>query len=431
MDKQVKEDTEYKQIAAKTKPVLDVLETISDCLLESVQSIIEGPVNVQSDQMSLTVQQIEPTVDTFHVTADPDDHGNPGGSVFFPNDMERTDKPFDLQMMIMKKNPFQWSPTADEVNLPVMKISVQNDGKSLDTSDLPVPADIFISVNLYNVMEENKIYTLNVSYDSINHIVRHSSGVRVIIPQVKGKTQVVKMFSINSSLKLEVVLGASESEVSFRNLELHGFAWPVEDGARLTYKNHKQDPHLLFLPEDILGTNQTDFYVFISVQKGQIFHGKVDESHRLKIQIGIQTFTVECSYWSEAHEEWRQDGCMVGRFTTVTTLHCWCSHLTVFSGGIFVSPNTVDPIDDITLFLTFFDNPVVVTLVVAVWILFIMLLIWARRVDQNDLRKFFSKLSLGVLTFACLLVSTIWLFLLRNLHPCRGHVQSTSSVFSE
>ncbi|XP_041369726.1 polycystic kidney disease protein 1-like 2 [Gigantopelta aegis] len=388
MDKQVKEDTEYKQIEAKNKPVLDVLEAVSDCMLGSVQSIIEGPVNVQSDEISLTVQQIEPTVDTFHVTADPEDHGNPGGSIFFPNVMKSgTDKPFDLQMMIMKKNPFQWSPTADEVNLPVMKISVKNDGKSLNSSDLPVPADIFISINLSNVMEEDKMYTLNVSIDTTSHKVKNSSTVRVAIPVIEGKTQVVKIFAVDSSLKLEVVLGASESKVSFRNLELHGFDWPVEDGARLTYKNHKQDPHLLYLPEHILGTNDTNFYLVIRVKKGQIFHGKVDKSRRLQIQIGIQTFTVECSYWNEAHEEWRQDGCMVSPFTTVTTLHCWCSHLTVFSGGIFVSPNTVDPIGDIALFLTFFDNPVVVTLVLAVWILFIMLLFWARRVDQNDLRK--------------------------------------------
>ncbi|XP_041369934.1 polycystic kidney disease protein 1-like 2 [Gigantopelta aegis] len=388
MDKQVREDTEYKQMEAKNRPVLDVLETISDCMLESVQSIIEGPVNVQSDQMSLTVQQIEPTVDTFHLTADPEDHANPGGSVFFPNDMKsRTDKPFNLKMMIFKKNPFQWSSTADEVNLPVMKISVQNDGKSLNPSDLSVPADIFISVNLSNVMEEDKIYTLNVTYDTINHKVKNSSTVLVTVPVIKGKTQVVKMFAVDSSLKLEVVLGASESKVSFRNLELHGFDWPVEDEALLTFKNHKQDPHLLFLPEDILGTNHTDFHLAVSVKKGQIFHGKVDDSHRLKIQIGIQTFTVECSYWSEAHDEWRQDGCMVGPFTTLTSLHCWCSHLTVFSGGVFVSPNTVDPIDDIALFLTFFDNPVVVALVLAVWILFSMLVHWARRVDQEDLRK--------------------------------------------
>ena len=77
----------------------------------------------------------------------------------------------------------------------------------------------------------------------------------------------------------------------------------------------------------------------------------------------------------------------VSPFTTMTTLHCWTRHLSVFSGGIFVSPNWVDPVADVRLFLTFFDNPVVVTLVVAVWILYMLILVWARRSDKKDLRK--------------------------------------------
>ncbi|XP_041371627.1 uncharacterized protein LOC121385155 [Gigantopelta aegis] len=259
-------------IEAKNKPVLGVLQTVSDCVLESVPSVMEGPVNIQSDEMSLTVQRIEPTVDAFHVTADPEDDDNPGGSIFFPNDMKSgTKKPFEMQMMIIKKNPFQWSPTTDDVNLPVMKISVKNDGKSLNPSDLPVPADIFISVNLSNVMEEDKIYTLNVTYNTINHKVKDSSTVRIAIPAIiKAKTQILKLFAINPLLKLEVVLGANESGTSFRNFQLNGFDWPMEDGALLTYKNQKQDPNLLFLPEDILGKNDTNFYVFVRVKnKGQ------------------------------------------------------------------------------------------------------------------------------------------------------------------
>ena len=81
----------------------------------------------------------------------------------------------------------------------------------------------------------------------------------------------------------------------------------------------------------------------------------------------------------------------VSPFTTMTTLHCWTRHLSVFSGGIFVTPNSVNPIADARLFLNVFNNPVVVTLVVVVWLLYIMLLIWARRSDKNELRKVIKK----------------------------------------
>ena len=77
----------------------------------------------------------------------------------------------------------------------------------------------------------------------------------------------------------------------------------------------------------------------------------------------------------------------VSPFTSRDMLHCWCNHLSVFSGDIFISPNSVDPIADAKLFLTFFDNPVVITVIVAVWIIYFMLLVWARVEDIRDQRK--------------------------------------------
>ena len=50
-------------------------------------------------------------------------------------------------------------------------------------------------------------------------------------------------------------------------------------------------------------------------------------------------------------------------------------------------PNLVDPIEDIELFLTFFDNPVVVTAVIIVWIVYFFLIHWARQADKKDLEK--------------------------------------------
>ena len=51
------------------------------------------------------------------------------------------------QMLIMKKNPFKWSETAKNVNLPMMNISVKNDGKTVKPTSLPVAADVFIAMN--------------------------------------------------------------------------------------------------------------------------------------------------------------------------------------------------------------------------------------------------------------------------------------------
>jgi len=48
-----------------------------------------------------------------------------------------------------------------------------------------------------------------------------------------------------------------------------------------------------------------------------------------------------------------------------------------------VLPNLVDPLD-VALFATFFDNPVVVTAVIIVWVLYFFIIHWARQADRLD-----------------------------------------------
>ena len=64
-----------------------------------------------------------------------------------------------------------------------------------------------------------------------------------------------------------------------------------------------------------------------------------------------------------------------------------CFLTTVFSGGFFVLPNPIDIYADTLLFLTFLDNPVVVSTVITIWLLYIIVLIYARRKDIRDRGK--------------------------------------------
>ena len=52
-----------------------------------------------------------------------------------------------------------------------------------------------------------------------------------------------------------------------------------------------------------------------------------------------------------------------------------------------MAPNKIDLIGMAHLFLTFFDNPVVVCLVVCVWLVYIVMVVWARRADKQDVSK--------------------------------------------
>ncbi|XP_039288515.1 polycystic kidney disease protein 1-like 2 [Nilaparvata lugens] len=65
-------------------------------------------------------------------------------------------------------------------------------------------------------------------------------------------------------------------------------------------------------------------------------------------------------------------------------LTCRCQHLSVFGGSIFVAPNKVDPINDIELFVTVFNNPYIAVIVILCLILYVILFIWAWRKDKQD-----------------------------------------------
>ena len=85
----------------------------------------------------------------------------------------------------------------------------------------------------------------------------------------------------------------------------------------------------------------------------------------------------------------------VSPYTTKETIECLCNHMTSFSGSILVLPNFVDPIGDAKLFLTFFDNPVVVTAVILVWIIYFFLIHWAKQADKKDKEKVITILLMS------------------------------------
>ncbi|ELU06092.1 hypothetical protein CAPTEDRAFT_38745, partial [Capitella teleta] len=66
---------------------------------------------------------------------------------------------------------------------------------------------------------------------------------------------------------------------------------------------------------------------------------------------------------------------------------CECQHLSVFAGGFFVPPNTVNFLADAALFLTVASNPVVVSMTGILWFGYIIVMIFAWRVDRKNARK--------------------------------------------
>ncbi|XP_048210684.1 polycystic kidney disease protein 1-like 2 [Perognathus longimembris pacificus] len=105
------------------------------------------------------------------------------------------------------------------------------------------------------------------------------------------------------------------------------------------------------------------------------------------LTVGVTTFLTGCVFWDEAQETWDNSGCQVGPRTTASQTHCLCNHLTFFGSTFLVMPNTVDVRQTAELFATFEDNPVVVSTVGCLCLVYVLVVIWARRKDAQDQAK--------------------------------------------
>ncbi|KAI5701754.1 hypothetical protein M8J75_013015 [Diaphorina citri] len=118
---------------------------------------------------------------------------------------------------------------------------------------------------------------------------------------------------------------------------------------------------------------------------GDYFVGIVPEqkgNHEYTFEI----YRIDCRRW--INDKWIIDPyCMVNNRSTLDQIICDCRHMSKFSASVLVVPNLVDPIGDASLLLTVLDNPTPVIFVLAILLLYVILLIWARRKDKMDTKR--------------------------------------------
>jgi len=70
--------------------------------------------------------------------------------------------------------------------------------------------------------------------------------------------------------------------------------------------------------------------------------------------------------------------------STSELIVCKCEHLSSFAASFLVKPNSLDVVKNLKMFLTPWQNPVGLILVLVLWVLFALALLWARRKDKLD-----------------------------------------------
>ncbi|CAH1253107.1 PKD1L3 [Branchiostoma lanceolatum] len=115
-----------------------------------------------------------------------------------------------------------------------------------------------------------------------------------------------------------------------------------------------------------------------------------DQSNKNITRYYVYSFGVQrirCSFWDEEREIWSSHGCQVHPTTSITETVCACNHMTPFGSDFATAPNSIDFNTVFSKFADLDKNSAVFSAVLVVLGLFLIAVVFARRKDIADLKK--------------------------------------------
>ncbi|VDI55403.1 Hypothetical predicted protein [Mytilus galloprovincialis] len=258
---------------------------------------------------------------------------------------------FKFQMLFSDKNPRSWDKSSAYINSPMISLILKDlNQKTLGVTKLPKPIIIDIPIGRNEKYSE---FILNSQEDNF---------IRLKVKQPANMFYMLKLMTDGPQYNMSVKIAIEfHKQVSLSD---------AENGTLIS------NTQIAFLKEP----EKKSLYWSIGVIINDRSNGNISQN----ISVRISSTAINCRYWNNTIGKWIPDGCQVSPVSSSETLECECDHLTDFAGGVFVLPNIVDPFQDALLFLTFFDNPVVVTVVILVWLIYFLGLYRARQADRKD-----------------------------------------------
>nr|XP_056718331.1 polycystic kidney disease protein 1-like 2 [Euleptes europaea] len=278
---------------------------------------------------------------------------------------EASDETVDIRMVSFSVNPFSSTDSFD-IHGTVGGLTLT----SLDGLVIPV-------TNLTEDIEIMLPRSLEIQEDISMLNLGNFSALQVNV--TSANTSLVIHLELDQDVPLILYLGYGYQP----NETEHDFIThvPFDRNARETVYSW------ILHPEDLIfGEGTYYFIVRVETELGLVALSDIN--------LSITCFVSQCVFWDEHQGNWDSYGCHVGPKTTPSSTQCLCNHLTFFGSSFFVMPNTIDVSKTVELFATFVDNPVVVTTVGCIFLVYLLVLIWAGRKDiQDD-----AKVKIMVLT---------------------------------
>ncbi|NXK89486.1 PK1L2 protein, partial [Formicarius rufipectus] len=258
-------------------------------------------------------------------------------------------------MVSFAMNPFFSSDTSSDISGTVGGLSLTDlDGLTIPVSNLKENIEIMLP-RLSATQEDKILLTLgNYSTFQVNITSENTS----IVIHLESEHDI--------PLVLYLGYGYRPNETNY-DMKSHLFSKKTAGGETNTW---------VLSPEEQIFEEGT-YYFMVLQDMG------MDSTVYAGLTVSVTCFASRCVFWDE-HQGWNSYGCRVGPKTNPRSTQCLCNHLTFFGSSFFVIPNAIDVSKTAQLFGTFVDNPVVVTTVGCIFLLYVLVVIWARRKDIQD-----------------------------------------------
>ncbi|CAJ1078835.1 polycystic kidney disease protein 1-like 2 [Xyrichtys novacula] len=337
--------------------LLNTLDNILSALL-AFKEADEGPTFIQEPHISMSVNRVTPGCLHKKVVNIPDCLCSSFSLPVLPPSMLPSDEPVDIRMMSLDKNPFSWHERGNISGFIGSLSLTKTDGSLISVENLSDDVEIFLPRPVGEQLNTSVLDLGNYSTTVID------------IPSAND-TLVLKMTPSSDPLPFKVLLGYNDYPTETNHVAM----------TEMPHQGETLEERYTWLldPETLKGNTGLHYLVVRPIVGPGI--------KSINASLWITPITSSCKFWDESASDWSNYGCRVGKQTTGKVTHCLCNHLTFFGGSFFVTPNLVDPSRTAELFATFAENPVVVCFVGALFVVYLLAVIWARRKDIKDTVK--------------------------------------------
>ncbi|XP_025102590.1 polycystic kidney disease protein 1-like 2 isoform X2 [Pomacea canaliculata] len=253
------------------------------------------------------------------------------------------------------------------MTLPVVLASMWNKvpKRRVNVTELPEPLYIFLQTN-YTEREKRL-------WESTTFSLEHSEK-EIVVKAFRDRSTIVNFTFTPSNVSVSVQVILQRGNIS--NTTVYNESeFPLPESKWKVLRHVVQEPSSLLLPSQD-DANEEDTY------RIKVNHNNSSQPTVVPV-VKVVTAEISCKTWDTNASAWKNSGCKVANVSNFDEVVCECTHLSIFTATFFVSPNVLST-DDLRLFAEFFHNPVMVTVVVLLWMTYLVGLYWAYHADSLD-----------------------------------------------